>query len=458
MSLGGRKWLWLSKDANWILWGAVFLRVVVSSIVITRGVYMAVDSPRYISLAEALVESMHFGMGASNELFRTPIYPLFLSGCMLISKKYFFLVAIMLQQSVNIGIFLIWRKLLRIFISSNKVRMTAEILYAIDLQSIFYNTQILTDALFQSFVLLFVYWMVMFWKRHSEKYLIGSGFLIGGLLLLRPIAVYLPIAIFIGVITVYLTEYGNLKRGIRISIKFLLCALLPMLGWCCRNYLLEEKFTVSTVANYNTYVYYAGAVEAELKNQNYYDVIAQREERINSAADNIENEKMIESGLKLLKEHPAIYIKYHLKGMLLECIYPGQIDLLTACSDSFEKGKENLKSILTSDQNFGGKIAESVRYVVREDRLFALAGVSLAGEVVFLAGVFGCFAGNCIMKSVGYKWYEKWMLIGIAAYFWICGGTPFGIGSYPRFRLPFIYIVLLCAMMRIDRMIKCKGT
>lgn len=421
-----------------LLW--LIVRVVIASYVIISRLYLQVDSVMYELLGDNLLIQGKFQRGDVVEMNRTPIYPLLIAFCKLVAQEKYFVLLIVIQIMINFLGFYVWYQLTKLFITKRKTMQMCMLVYALDVQGAWFACMVLTDSISQFMVLLFVYLMMSFWRKEDKKTLFFAAVILGFGVLVRPIMQFLPFAMFIGISGVYLIDRKQLKKGLLYAILFLMISIIPMTVWSARNYYRGGEYTISNIGKVNMYSVYGPIVQADLEGRNAYDIIENERNLPVLTTEDLNNPEISRLGVDLVKAHPFIYAKYHLRGMVAQCFYPGIIDVIRDIGN-FETIIDEAKQLIYQE-NGKNVLLSIVNWLLKDRPSAIIYGLFIGVDVLLLITIF-CYSIRYMFAKSKTIWYEKWMLIGISAYFWICSGTPFGIGSYPRFRMPYLYLILL---------------
>lgn len=435
-----------NRKAFWLMFaGAIVVRGLMAVYMIVNQTYIAEDTITYVNPARELLASGRFYVGDMPEMLRTPVYPILIAGGILLTGEHYPVFVIVIQILMNLAGFFLWDRLVDRYVKWEPAANLAKVFYLFDLFSIYYTCMLLTDALFQVGILLFLYLMMKIFDSPKLRYAIGLGILFGCMALLRPIIMYLPICIFVGLTVVYISQkqYRNI---LHIGTVMLVLAMIPIIGWSCRNYSLSGRFGVSDVNKSNMYVYYASAIEADLSGGSYYDAVSRRMDYLSSVDNHYEDPEVITNGKELVMDNLPIFAKYCARGVALELGYPGMMNVLSSVPEFYE-GTQTIKNFLLSGGSVMNRIGSCAKYVLTENRVFLLGCFALAVDVILLLSLLYMSIRFVFNRKYRCQWYEKWMLIGVWAYFLLCSCMPFGIGGYSRFRLPFLYVMVLCAAM-----------
>ena len=213
-----------NRKAFWLMFaGAIVVRGLMAVYMIVNQTYIAEDTITYVNPARELLASGRFYVGDMPEMLRTPVYPILIAGGILLTGEHYPVFVIVIQILMNLAGFFLWDRLVDRYVKWEPAANLAKVFYLFDLFSIYYTCMLLTDALFQVGILLFLYLMMKIFDSPKLRYAIGLGILFGCMALLRPIIMYLPICIFVNDngIAVKVDKQVNLR--IKSNISRIIC-------------------------------------------------------------------------------------------------------------------------------------------------------------------------------------------------------------------------------------------
>jgi 4-amino-4-deoxy-L-arabinose transferase-like glycosyltransferase len=229
VNLGRGSWL------TWLILVLVASACLRLAIVATTPPLIGPDTPGYTQLAERIA---HLNLSGDRGE-RTPTYPLFI--LMLGQNAQTIRAAQMiLGMLVTAAVFwMVWA------LSRNAIAAAAaSSLYGLNLMQIFYEAQLLTEALATFLVTMSAALMISLWadrERWVKSRLALTGICIGLLALERPVYILLP-SVFVVPLLLWLPG----RR--RLLVLFLLPASLPWLGWSVVNQVRFDTFGPTTLA------------------------------------------------------------------------------------------------------------------------------------------------------------------------------------------------------------------
>jgi hypothetical protein len=243
--------------ANKIFLGLVATAILIKLALFVFGTLRVVDSkygadtPVYLELADGLYHKGSFSLPGQDglphpETFRTPGYPLFLSGLhdfARIPLNGVIFVQIMLTLLSAWSIYFIAIRI------EPKIAALSVLIFLFDLPTTMISLRLLTETLFIFFMAFFMLTFVLYLKSSKVKFLVLSALLMAALAYVRPGSYYLS-----GLVVLFIV-YANVSKD---STRALMHAVLfgaivfSLLGaWQVRNYHCCKLTDFSTVACVN---------------------------------------------------------------------------------------------------------------------------------------------------------------------------------------------------------------
>jgi 4-amino-4-deoxy-L-arabinose transferase-like glycosyltransferase len=221
--------------------------------------YTSHDSYGYDAIGRNLLENRSFSIYVQDpqvkDPVRTPGYPFFLAAIYAIFPNSAFFV-VLLQMILDIGMVL-----LLFFFGKTLVHQTvgfiAGLLYALHIHQILFATQILTEPLFATFLVLAVFGFLLYLKNRRMPILLASALCFGLTVLIRPIAVLLPV--------IPLIFLAKRKEGVRPIALFAMIIIVFPLLWTCRNAVVFRQFFFTKIQSVNLVLYNAPAIIADVE-------------------------------------------------------------------------------------------------------------------------------------------------------------------------------------------------
>jgi 4-amino-4-deoxy-L-arabinose transferase-like glycosyltransferase len=279
----------------------------------------APDSFEYNTLAENWLSGHGFSTALSPpfvpDLSRTPVYPLLLA-VIAQGTNHDLRAAIMVNIALSmITIALTFQLALRLFDLSAAV--PAALLIAIDIASIAYSNMLLTEALFTALLIAAVLALADYRLSMRSGHALISGLFFGLSALCRPIGTYLTavaLPVFVG--HPRTTRMRRLFHYLLLNLGF--GSLLGL--WLLRNYLTFGGSDLSSVGAVNLYFHRAAAIQAILEHSDVVTVRDRWEHEFSTLSLGWSEEQKVDwlnrHALKVIREHPAIYMLVYGEGLL----------------------------------------------------------------------------------------------------------------------------------------------
>lgn len=252
----------------------LFLSLVVLAVVLRLGLgifatlnvsrFTAIDTPGYSVLTRHLIQEGRYTNPDDpyTELFRPPVYPLFLLPSMLINGESLDLVPLMQTLLALLAAWLIYRS--GKDIGQTRAGEAGALLYLVNPNAIYWSLVLLSESLAGFFVILVVWLLVQLWRSGRLRWAFLAGAALGLGALTRPILN--PMWIGWGGLMLLLVWYraAPLARRVYLSaiIAFAGGCLLVVTPWQLRNYVVNGHFTISMTASYTLEYWNASRVLA----------------------------------------------------------------------------------------------------------------------------------------------------------------------------------------------------
>ncbi|MDX9755714.1 MAG: glycosyltransferase family 39 protein [bacterium] len=383
------------------------------------------DIPLYLELADSLYEQGQFGTvgpeGFTPNLLRTPGYPAFIVAIRLLVGNS--LIPLLLVQAILSGVicFLVyWLARRR---CPEPFALLAAMVVAVDPATIHHTLLPLTESLF-TLALVFAVIALVRWKSSVSLYwLAGSALGLSATVLIRPISMYLVIPLLP---FVWRTE-RSWQKTLLYPILWLILFLAPMAGWTLRNAVVAGVPTYCSISSYSFLLYRGAGVKAKLEGIPFMEAqsLLKQEMAEAQAASPLPLRDYLQAvkqkGLNYVIQHPIVYARVHLEGMVRALFGPA------VCYLSWRLGgtQEGL-GILTALEN--GNLREGLASLP-----YARLGVSIV-ELGFSLALIGFSVWAVWRASRGRDW--ELVLMGVVClYFILISGGP---EAGARFRVPII--------------------
>ncbi|TSC73306.1 MAG: hypothetical protein G01um101470_155 [Parcubacteria group bacterium Gr01-1014_70] len=260
------------------------------------------DASGYWNLATEITQHSSYG-----ELLRPPGYPLYLAFFQTflgtdVKAQY---AAVMVQIACTaFAVILLYRLLKRV--STEHTAMAASLFFALEPNSAYYSTLLLSDALF---VFLLITCTYVFLTKTTYRAFFGAGFVLGAAMTVRPIAQFFP-----AVAILYLCIIHGVKRNIIVSsAAFFLGTLILPLPWMVYNHNTHDSFILSSSGPNTYYKYVMPQFEAWRTGKNIDDVYREFSIALDTAvAKGTLAETFMQSEVKrIVTDNASAYTVYH---------------------------------------------------------------------------------------------------------------------------------------------------
>jgi len=280
------------------------------------------DSSSYLRPTRALLYDHAFSVrpGLNRpEFFRTPGYPLFLTGIFAIFSENLLAVCI-IQAILSAGtVALIY--LIGVRLWSATAGWLAAVLVLLEPLQLIYTATILTECL-HAFLLsaMALIGLFIFMERRSQiRHSLALGNTLAFAILVRPGTYYLPVVILM----LLLVHFWNKRKGWKSVLFPVLAFLGPLLllvgGWKVRNHYAVDSWRLTSVDSYSIYMVRAAGVVADIEGISFHKAHVMLQQKLGAKAKNESEgayyERMRAEGLRIIRKHPEKIIPMTIQGM-----------------------------------------------------------------------------------------------------------------------------------------------
>lgn len=420
---------------------AFFLRAALPLLVLAFGggaeSFYAGDTMSYIRPATALIEEGGFNANGVPSQHRTLGYCLLLIPGILLGQ----VESITILAQIFLGclsVFLVWKICLSLF-GRESIALTGAFLLAVEPLSIYYCSKLLSETLFTTALLFFTTVFAGYLKNPKPSRLLFAALALTLCVYVRPVAYYFPIAAASIVISLGWLKKIPLKRALVHATVFLGACALLIGAWQVRNYLKTEYPGFSSITEINLYIYYGNAIKAALAGKPYdssefmemWDEFNAHYEK-KFPEDKSSGKRfsyMKQVAIRIILDHPLIFLKIYLKGLSRILVGPGVNGYL----DILNLRTASLKEIWAKVKDHG---VFKILSILKESPQILLANI-------LFGGLLACYWGLSLM-GLGDKNADRLglaLVVIIIAYLAAVSAGPY---SYSRFRLPIMpYLCVL---------------
>lgn len=394
------------------------------------------DTRGYIRSAKQLISPSL----ASPEIDRPPGYQVLLIPGILAGKVE--LVTLVLQVFIScFAVYMIFRLALLLF-ENFQIAFGCAYLYAIEPLSILFSSVLLSETLFTTMFLIFLYYFIRFLRQGALKHLLFSAVVLAASAYVRPVTYYLPALVTAGLWLWVIVKMRNRKILILQAGLFLLIAMGLTGVWQVRNKKRGDYSGFAPVSEKNMYFYLAASVLAKEQGVSFremrermgcYDreVYFQNHPEQRSWSQGKQLHFMGKEAKRILLENFSSYLGIHLKGMIQFMLDPGAVYYLKVFK-VYPKSGGLMSTILQKG------LIQTVVFLFRENPLLFWTNLVLG----LLLGAYLLAAAVALGHSRVLFNIEGLALVAFACYFWALAGGPLALS---RLRHPVMPILCLFA-------------
>jgi 4-amino-4-deoxy-L-arabinose transferase-like glycosyltransferase len=291
--------------------------------------FLQPDSDGYHKLAVNLLQSGCFGApvehgGWMPEIRRTPGYPAFVAACYAVFGQVPTR-TILVQVLISTLTVALAYRLGRLW-GDTRTGLLVAVLVSIEVGSIIYASQLMTEALFGCLFLGGVVVWSMMIRNERWQYGLLSGLLLGLGALVRPVLLYF--GAWAGVLTLLSYPRGVTKRW-RAALSVVLIFAVVVTPWMLRNYAITGQAELSSIQARNLIFYNVVQLRAFQQDISYKEARASVEAEIQRETAGTLQQHPAEltayyqqKAVSEIRAHWAEYTLVHLKGSLLFFVIP----------------------------------------------------------------------------------------------------------------------------------------
>ncbi len=392
------------------------------------------DSFGYWKIAENLLEHGTFSQSQAlplvADVYRTPLYPLFISVFQATGLGYYILVFVQLIVSTATCYFA-YRTAREVF-ENERAALAAGAIAAIDIPSIVFANLILTETIFTFLFAISVFHFVVYLKKNSTRHLVFAALCTGLSVLCRPVGLAA-----LGVFALVALYKGKLNMTTLKKVLLLVSVcLLVVFPWALRNRIQFGQFFVSLIGSDILLSFHAANIVAETEHISYDR--AQRDFRLRVVQE-FDGDAVNEparfaafaefKAMEVIQAHPGLFVKNNLIGMSEMLFKPvkGYIDI--QCG---------------SPRN--GSAGTLIRKLAGSG---VLTKVLLIFQVLMMGIVWlGCIAGI----RAGWRKY-KILLLTLSILILVFSMFTIPPLTDPRFRVPLVPLLAMLSSYGLQRMV-----
>jgi 4-amino-4-deoxy-L-arabinose transferase-like glycosyltransferase len=264
----------ISKNVPWPLLIVTFFSRLLFALLVwhldgSQG-FLSPDTLGYVIPAQSLLHGS-FSVRGMPEIVRTPGYPLLLLPA--IAGHHLVLIALLENFLLAAGsAWLVW-KIASHLAPSSKAAWWAVLFYCFEPVGFLYSEKLLSDTLFATQILLFVWLTVCFLRNPTAMALVGAALTLGIATYTRPVSLFLGLSLV--PLFFFVPRQLSWAQRIRRAITFALLFTITLVPWIVRNKKIAGYSGFSAITDVSLYFYFGAAVNAKLEHKGLS--VAQRE-------------------------------------------------------------------------------------------------------------------------------------------------------------------------------------
>ncbi|HEY6971464.1 MAG TPA: glycosyltransferase family 39 protein [Candidatus Angelobacter sp.] len=396
------------------------------------------DTGHYLGLAQKMLHGSFDSMGFP-EVFRTPGYPLLLLPA--VASHHPIILALLenfLLSAASTA--LIW-KIASDLLPGSQAGFWAGILYCFEPMGLLYSEKILTETLFTTLLLAFVWIFLRCLREPTYKNIIFAALVLGCATYVRPVGTYLSLAL--ALLLLFIPRTISTTRRLSRALLFAVVFAVSLAPWMIRNAIVADYVGFSSVGDFELYFYCSAAVQAKVEHRSlvqqqvemgYTDIsryLALHPEQRGWSPGQSARFFRAESK-RILLHNPGTYAALQGRGCIIVLFDPGATELMKAVA-------------LYPDS--GGLLSRTLDQGLVRATLWFIQQYPMAAFLLpFLAAILAVYYGLALVGWRRLPLEAGVFLAMIAFYFVLISGTP---AAVPRFRVPIMPLVCICAGVAI---------
>lgn len=382
----------ISKTEIFLFCIAFFYRLLIFLVVLWLSTQAGFDYPLqgsdargYWKLASFITqgESFFATYNKGDELFRPPGYPTFLASLHAISghtipTQY---IVVFVQMALAAYTVILLYRLLQPFISETAAQLAA-LFFALEPNSAYYSTVLLSDTLF---VFLLVTTAYILLKRTSYGAYFLAGLFLGATMLVRPIAQFFPA---IAALFIFYTQ--DVQRTTVVCVAaFLLGSLLLPLPWMIYTNTATGNFILSSSGANTYYKYVMPQFISWQTGQPHTEIRETFLTALDTAvAQGADSTHFMQSEVnRIVAENPISYGMYHVIKTIPFFLGDGIREILQKVQ-ILDAKQPNISTLLLS-----GKVTEIMQIIYTNPYILIAAAGSIFWSAILLLGSMGFWYG-----------------------------------------------------------------
>lgn len=427
-----------SRVQLFVLLGLIFsTRLVAAAVIwVINGPlgFWSMDTDTYLRPATYLLQGS-FSNGAGPELMRTPGYPLLLLPAL--ASHHPVVVAVFENVLLTVAsAWLIW-EIAGAVTPFTRARFWALLFYCFEPVGFLYSTKILSDLLFSTQLLLFLWLMVLFLRHPTYLRLMTSALVLGTATYTRPVSLFL--GLWLVPFFLFFPKRLSWSERIPMALVFPLVFMMTLAPWVVRNARVADYKGFSSISDVSFYFYAAAAVNARLDHKDFAQIQAEMgwnnpeqyfyihpEQRNWTQAQVLRYERT--EARQIISHHLLSYAAIHLRGCAVVMLDPAVTEIMKLMRQYPEQGGLLSRGI---DQG----LIQAALWLVRKYPAAAIALPLLGSQLLFYYS-FGL---------IGLRWLtveSSALFVFVAAYLVLASGSSLAVA---RYRMPIMPLVCVTA-------------
>jgi hypothetical protein len=439
----------------------VRMLVVLTAIWIDQGYtkFISVDSGRYLLLAKSLMAGEFSLNGVPwrytarldiPEIFRSPGYPLFLLACTY--AGHLELITVFVQIALScLTVYLVFMIGRQLF--DETTGFCGALLYAAEPLSIMYCSQILTETLFATLTMLYLFYFLRLMQTGSYLHATVAALFVAAATYVRPVGYFLPLVSTLAILGAWLFKRVSAKIFLPV-VFFLLVAMGLMLPWQVRNYQCSGVFSFSSLPVCVSYWDYRPAVAAMVQQSSLSDVKTDQyhlwdTKSIDKWSQLEQCEFMKQEAAEILISHPLESTKFFLGRFFGTLFNPGSNNFLYLFGTG-EVSQEIMDFYIGPGSVSRGGGALSTRLALLGNLpLPVVVSYGLLGALLLMTYAMAIFG---LSSRAVFRRIDTIMILSAGFYLLLATG-PVG---YSRFRHPVMPLICIFAGYGLTRMVNIR--
>jgi 4-amino-4-deoxy-L-arabinose transferase-like glycosyltransferase len=398
------------------------------------------DTSSYTAGAKSLLHGSFLNTDGEPEIYRTPGYPIFLMPA--VAGRQFGAVAIF--ENMLLALFCAWLiyQIASDILPGSQAAWWAVIFYCFEFSSLLYSVKALSETLFCTQFVLFVWLLLRFFARPTFSRLILCALALGWATYTRPVGVYF--GLFLSPLLLFLPRNLPLRQRTLRALVFPVTLGLCLGPWILRNVAVGDYAGFAPVSSYVLYFFSAPAVKAKLEGKGFLET---QLELGYGGLPYIKNEIYLQKhpeqrewsqgritrfwdteSRKIIAPHLGSYALIHFRGCVTMLLDPAATELLKVIGVYPEQGGLLVRTV---EQGYG----RALLWLARNYPSALVALLVLGAQLALYYGV----------ALAGLRWMSRDVaVVFLLLTLWLLALSG-GPAAVPRYRTPMMPLVCIAA-------------